>query len=75
MSDEESHNEIECDLYMLSKSYEYDSSEDENGDVPRLASSGRSQFRRMRGFDSISPSMSISFFCADIDGRKKYIHK
>ncbi|CAF4106901.1 unnamed protein product [Rotaria sp. Silwood2] len=74
-SDDESDDESESDVYMLSKPEEYSSSEDETDDVPQITTNGKSQFRGMRVFDTISPSLTNSFFCVEIDGKKKYVHK
>ena len=64
---------VSSDANSLSTSDE-ESSEDEN-DVSSISASSKSHFNGMRVFDTISPSVSDSYFCVEIDGKKKYIHK
>ena len=48
--------------------------EDED-DMPSVSSSGKSQFRGMRVFDTVSPASVGSYFRLEIDGKRKYTHK
>ncbi|CAF1382152.1 unnamed protein product [Rotaria magnacalcarata] len=69
-SNDESDEELETNVNSSSTSGD-DSSEDEN-DLPCISSSGKHQFNGMRVTDTISPSLTNSYFCVEIDD-KKYI--
>jgi hypothetical protein len=73
-SDEESSYKFKSDIDPSSKSEGEDSSEDED-DVPSVSASGKHQFHGMRVVETISPSLSNSYFRVEIDGKRKYIHK
>ena len=51
-----------------------DASEDEE-DLCSISASGKTQFHGMRVYDNIPSSLTKSYFCVEIDGKKKYIHK
>ena len=51
-----------------------DSSEDDD-DAPSVSANGKSQFRGMRVFDTVSSASAGSFFRIEIDGKRKYMHK
>ncbi|CAF2257375.1 unnamed protein product [Rotaria magnacalcarata] len=72
-SNDESDEEVATNVNSSSKPEE-DSSEDEN-DLPCISSSGKHQFNGMRVTDTISSSLTNSYFCVEIDNKKKYIHK
>ncbi len=53
---------------------EEDTSDDEEN-VSSVSASGKSYFHGMRVYDNIPSSQSNSYFCVEIDGKKKFIHK
>jgi hypothetical protein len=65
---------LKYNVSLLPKSGEDDSSEDEDN-LPNVSANGKSQFHGMIIFDTISPSLSNSYFRVEIDGNQKYIHK
>ena len=65
-SDDEYNYKYEIDS---SGNIEEDTSEDEEN-ISSLSASGKSQFHGMRVFDNIPPSLSKSYFSAEIDGKK-----
>ena len=65
---------LKYDVNVLSKSEEDDFSEDQD-DLPCVSANSKSQFHGMRVFDTISPSLSKSYFRINIDGKMKYVHK
>ncbi|CAF2386183.1 unnamed protein product [Rotaria sp. Silwood2] len=52
---------------------EEDTSDDEDN-LSSVSASGKTHFHGMRVYDNI-PSQSKSYFCVEIDGKKKFIHK
>jgi hypothetical protein len=52
---------------------EEDTSDDEEN-LSSISASGKTHFHGMRVHDNI-PSQSNSYFCVEIDGKKKFIHK
>ena len=72
LSDDES----DCDESDIDSTNSNDdnSSEDED-DTSTVEASEKSDFNGMRVFDTISPSLSNSYFRVKIDGKDKYIHK
>ncbi|CAF4572529.1 unnamed protein product [Rotaria sp. Silwood1] len=73
-SDDEPNDDPDVDANLLLKDEEENSSEDEDN-LSSISASGRSQFHGMRVTDTVSPSLSSSYFCVEIDGKKKYMHK
>ena len=73
--DEESSYNLKYDANLLLESEESTSSEDETDDMPSLSASGKSQFHGTRVVDTIPSSLSNSYFCVEIDGKKKFMHK
>jgi len=71
-SDDE--DELNYDLSSDATTSDEELSEDENY-VPSISASSKSHFNGMRVFDTLSRSVSDSYFCVEIDGKKKYIHK
>ena len=54
---------------------EESSSENEAEEQPNLSADGKSEFSGMRIVDEISPSLAKSYFCVDMDDKKRYIDK
>ncbi|CAF3392878.1 unnamed protein product [Rotaria sp. Silwood2] len=73
-SDDESNDEPDADVNLSLKDDEENSSEDEDN-LSSISASGKCQFRGMRVTDTIPPSLSKSYFCVEIDKKKKFMHK
>ena len=54
---------------------EESSSENEAERESHLSADGKCEFSGMRIVDEISPSLAKSYFCVDMDDKKRYIHK
>ena len=44
-------------------------------DLCSISASGKTQFHGIRVYDYIPSSLAKSYFCVEIDGKKKHIHK
>ena len=62
-------------MFICHRNQNFSFSQDEINDTPQITANGKLQFQGMRVFDTIPPSPAKSFFCIEIDSKKKYIHK